>query len=120
MSGLNPKLVVHNLVVDPKVKPIKQKLHKLHPKVALLVKAELEKLLDVKIIHPIDYSDWISNMVLVTKPFGDIRICIDFRDLNNACPKDYFLLPNIDTIFDLTVDHELLSLMDGFSRYNQI
>ena len=59
-------------------------------------------------------------MVPVTKPTGDIIICIDFRDLKKACPKEDFLLPNIDMIVDLTVGHEILTLMDGFSRYNQI
>lgn len=77
-------------------------------------------MLNAKIIHPIDYLDWISNMVPVTKPFGDIRICVDFRDLNKAYPKDDFPSPNIDMIFDVTTSHVLLSLMDGFSGYNQI
>ena len=75
-------------------------------------------MLEAKIIRPIDYSEWISSMVHVTKPSGDIRICTDFRDLNKACPKDDFPLPNIDMIVDLTAGHELLSLMDGFSGYN--
>lgn len=92
----------------------------MHLKVALLVKAELEKLLEAKIIFPIDYSEWISNMVPITKPSSDIRICTEFRDLNKACPKDEFSLSNIDKIMDLTASHELLSLMDGFSGYNQI
>ena len=59
-------------------------------------------------------------MVPITKPFGDIRIYTNFRDLNKACPKDDFPLPNIDMIVDLTAGHEILSLMDGFSGYNQI
>ena len=92
----------------------------MHPKIALLVKAELEKMLDAKVIHPIDYLEWISNMVLVTNPSGDIRICTDFRDLNKACPKDDFPLPNIDMIVDLTARHGILSLMDKFLGYNQI
>ena len=116
----DPKLVVHHLAVDPKIKPVRQKLRKMHPKVALLVKAELERMLAAKVIRPIDYSEWISNMVPVTKPSGDIRICTDFRDLNKACPKDDFPLPNIDMIVDLTAGYEILSLMDGFSGYNQI
>ena len=92
----------------------------MHPKVALLVKVELEKMLDAKVIHLIDYSEWISNMVPVTKPFSDIRICTNFRDLNKACPKDDFPLPNIDMIVDLIARHEILSLMDRFLGYNQI
>jgi len=59
-------------------------------------------------------------MVPVTNPSGDIGICTDFRDLNKACPKDDLPLPNINMIVDLTVGHELLSLMNTFSRYNQI
>lgn len=120
MPGLDPKLVVHHLAVDPKIKPVRQKLKKVHPKVVLLVKAELERMLATKVIRPIDYSEWISNMVPITKPSGDIRICTNFRDLNKACPKYDFLLPNIDMIVDLTAGHEILSLMDGFSGYNQI
>ena len=92
----------------------------MHPKVALLVKVELEKMLEEKFIHPIDYSEWISNMVPITKPSSDIRIYTNFRDLNKAFPKDDFPLPNIDMIVDLIARHKILSLMDGFSGYNQI
>lgn len=92
----------------------------MHPQVALLVKAELEKLLDVRFIRPIDYLEWISNLVPISKPDRSIRICTDFRDINKACPKDDFPLPNIDLIVDLTTGHAILSLMDGFSGYNQI
>ena len=120
MSGLDPKLVMHHFPVDPKVKPLKQKFHKMHRKVALLVKAELEKMLDEKIIHPIDYLDWIFNMVPVTKPYSDIRVYTKFRDLNKAFPKDDFPLPKIDMFMDLTIGHEFLSLTDEFLRYNQI
>lgn len=58
--------------------------------------------------------------MLVSKPDGSIRICTDFRNVDKACPKDDFLLPNIDIIVDLTAGHAMLSLMDGFSSYNQI
>ena len=77
-------------------------------------------MLEAKIICPIDYSKWISSMVPIIKHSGDIKICTNFRDLNKACPKDDFPLPNIDMIVDLTASHELFSLMDGFSGYNQI
>ncbi|GLJ52539.1 hypothetical protein SUGI_1118050 [Cryptomeria japonica] len=92
----------------------------MHPQITILVKVELKKLLDVGFIRPIDYANWISNIMPVGKPNGGICICTDFRDLNKACPKDDFPLPNIDIIVDLTTGHAMLSLMDGFSRYNQI
>ncbi|KAH9293884.1 hypothetical protein KI387_040912, partial [Taxus chinensis] len=97
---LDPTLVVHNLVVHADAKPKKQKLRKMHPRVALLVKEELERLLVAGFIRPIDYSEWISNIVPVQKKPIGIRICTDFRDINKACPKDDFPLPNIDMIVD--------------------
>ena len=47
-------------------------------------------------------------------------LCIDFTDINRACPKDSFPLPRIDLIVDATAGYELLSFMDAFSGYNQI
>ena len=58
-------------------------------------------------------------MVHVTKPFRDIKIYTNFRDLKKACLKDDFPLPNINMIVDLTIGHDLLSLMDSFFGYNQ-
>jgi len=120
MPSIAIDLVVHNLGLKDDPRPIKQKLRKMNPKIALMVKEELQKLLQAKFIEPIDYSDWISNMVPVKKPSGKIHICTDFRDLNKAYPKDDFPLPNIDTLVDATAGHEMLSLMDGFFGYNQI
>ena len=66
------------------------------------------------------YASWISNIVPISKKNGSICICINFGDLNKACPKDDFPLPNIDTIVDLIVGHSMFSLMYGLSRYNWI
>ena len=64
--------------------------------------------------------EWVSNPVLVDKKQGAIRICTDFHDLNRSCPKDNFPTPYIDQILDECAGSEVLSFMDGFSRYNQI
>ncbi|GLJ23982.1 hypothetical protein SUGI_0456270 [Cryptomeria japonica] len=120
MPGIDPKIVTHNIVLVPDAKPVKQKIRKMNPKIALLVKAEIEKLLEAGFIRPIDYSPWISNIVAVAKPDNKIRMCTDFRDLNKASLKDDFPLPNIDMIVDSMAGHALLSFMDGFSGYNQI
>ena len=77
-------------------------------------------MLESKFIHPIDYPEWVSNIVPVGKTSGGIHVCSNFQDLNLTCPKDDFPLPNIDIIVDLTTRHEMLTLMDGFSGYNQI
>ena len=68
----------------------------------------------------IAYSDWVANIVLVPKKDGKVRMCINYRDLNRASPKDNFPLPYIDTLIDNTVINMFFSFMDGFSGYNQI
>ena len=57
---------------------------------------------------------------MIKKANGKWRICVDFTDLNKACPKDSYMLPRIDQLVDSTTGHRLLSFMDAFSRYNQI
>lgn len=99
---------------------MKQKLRKMHPHVALLIKAELEKILKYSFIHDIDYVEWTSNIVPVSKHDKSIQVCTDFWDLDIACPNDDFPLPNIDMIVDMTITYEMHLLMDGFSNYNQI
>ena len=59
-------------------------------------------------------------MVIVKKANGKCRMCVDFTDLNKACPKDSYPLPQIDTLVDSTARHQLLSFMDAFLGYNQI
>lgn len=68
----------------PEQKPVQQKLRKIHPNLESQIKTELNKLLKAKIIFPVRHSNWVSNMVHVRKKNGDIRICIDFRNLNKA------------------------------------
>ena len=71
-------------------------------------------------IREAKYPEWISNVVLVKKANGKWRMCVDFTDLNKACPKDSFPLPKIDQLVDSTAGHSLRSFMDAFSGYNQV
>ncbi|KAJ4715114.1 Retrovirus-related Pol polyprotein from transposon opus [Melia azedarach] len=79
------------------------------------IKEEVDKLLRAGFIRESEYPDWVFNVVLVRKPNGKWRMCVDFTDLNKACPKDSFPLPRIDQLVDATAGHELLSFMDAFS-----
>jgi hypothetical protein len=65
-------------------------------------------------------TDWVSNLVLVNKKQGMICVCVDYRDINKACPKDNYPTPFIDHILDDCDRSEIFSLMDGFSGYNQV
>jgi len=120
MPGLDENFVVHNLIVEKGAIPVKQKPRKIPFEVSLLVKKEIEKLLEVRFIRPINYSEWMANVVPVKKPTGKIIVCTKFKDLNKAFPKYDFPLPNIDMIIDSLASYEMLSFMDGFSGYNQI
>ena len=66
------------------------------------------------------YPKWLTNVVLVKKANGKWRMCVDFTDMNRACPKDNFPLPRIDQLMDSIAGHKLLMFIDAFSGYNQI
>jgi len=66
------------------------------------------------------HLNWVANIVPVTKKNGKIRVCIDFCDLNEACPKDEFPLSITDVMINNTCGFKRMSFMDGFSGYNQI
>ena len=79
---------------------------------------EVEKLLATRFIWEVYYPKWLANVVMVKKSNEKWRMCVDFTDLNNACPKDSFPLLRIDHLVDSTAGHELLTFMDAFSGYN--
>ena len=81
---------------------------------------EVRKLLEAGFIQEVYYPNWLANVVMVKKANGKWRMCVDFTDLNRACPKNSYPLPRINTLVDSTARHELLSFMDTFSGYNQI
>jgi hypothetical protein len=120
MPGIDPTLVAHSLNVEPGAKPVVQPMRTFHPEVEAQISQEVQKLLSAGFIKPIQHPRWLSNIVPVKKKNGQIRCCVDFRDLNKACPKDEFPLPNMDLLIDSTAGHAMFSFMDGFSGYNQI
>ena len=74
----------------------------------------------VGFIREVYYPKWLANVVLVKEASGKWRMCVDFTDLNQVCPKDSFPLLRIDQLVDSTIEHKLLTFMDAFSGYNQI
>ena len=120
MGGIDPAVITHRLNVSPSFKPVKQKRRSFAPERQKAFNEEVEKLLQAGAIREVEYPEWLANVVLVKKASGKWRLCIDFTDVNRACPKDSFPLPRIDLIVYATAGHELLSFMDAFSGYNQI
>ena len=120
MPGLDPEIVAHTLNVDPEAKPIAQPTRIFHTEIEGQIVKEVQKLLAVGFIKPIQHLRWLSNIVPVKKKNGQIRCCVDFRNLNRVCSKDEFPLPNIDLLIDFVVGSAMFSFMGGFSGYNQI
>ena len=120
MPGIAPTITEHRLNVDPHHRPVIQKKRHMGPEKAAAANAEVQKLLEAGFIRECQYSEWISNVVLVKKPNGTWRMYVDFTDLNKVCPKDSYLLLKIDKLVDTMAGHALLSFMDAFSGYHQI
>jgi hypothetical protein len=80
----------------------------------------VKRLLSAGVIREVKYPEWLANTVMVKKANGKWRMCIDFTDLNKACPKDEFSLPRIDSLVDAAASSELMSLLDCYSGYHQI
>jgi len=84
------------------------------------IKEEIERLLKSKFIITARYVDWLANIVPVIKKNGTLRVCIDFRDLNNVTPKVEYPMPVAEMLVDSAAGFEYLSMLDGYSGYNQI
>jgi hypothetical protein len=84
------------------------------------VKKEIEKMLEAGFIRPCRYVEWISSIVPVQKKDGRWQVCVDFRDLNRATPKDESLMPVAETLINAAVGNKILSFIDGNAVYNQI
>ena len=120
MLGIEPSIIVHRLNVSPSSLPIRQRKRVFVQERDKAIAKEVQKLLDVDFIREVYYPNWLANMVLARKANGKWRMCVDFTDLNRACPKDSYPLPRIDNLVNSTARHELLSFMDAFLSYNQI
>jgi hypothetical protein len=77
------------------IKPFRKKIRQINPILLPVIEKEFKKLLYVKIIIPLRYSKWVANLVPIKKKNGEIRLCVDFRNLNRSSLKDNYPLPKI-------------------------
>ena len=87
---------------------------------AMKIKEEVLKQIYVGFLVTSVYRQWIANICPVPKKDGKVCMCVDYRDLNKASPKDDFPLPHIDMLVDRTTKFKVFSFVDEFSGYNQI
>nr|CAN82984.1 hypothetical protein VITISV_030339 [Vitis vinifera] len=120
MKGIHPSIASHKLNVFSTARPVRQRIRRFHPERERVIRNEIDKLLEAGFIKEVSYPDWLANVVVVPKKEGKWRVCVDYTNLNNACPKDSFPLPRIDQIVDSTSGQGMLSFLDAFSGYHQI
>uniref|UniRef100_A0A2N9F216 Uncharacterized protein n=1 Tax=Fagus sylvatica TaxID=28930 RepID=A0A2N9F216_FAGSY len=104
MPGIDTEVMVHKLNVNPSMHPIKQKRRVFARERNAAVMAEVDKLLTAGFIREVYYPEWLANVVMVKKSNGKWRMCVDFMDLNKACPKDSYPLPRIDQLIGRNVE----------------
>jgi len=120
LKAYDTSIIQHTIPIRKNVKPFKKKLRRINPKLLPMIEKEVKKLFDVKIIVSLRFSKWVANLVPVRKKNGEIRLCIDFRNLNRVSLKDNYPLPKMDHILQRVVGSQRMSMLDGFSGYNQI
>ena len=120
MKGVDPRFCMHRINLKKDAVPIVSQRYRMNLNYAKHVKEELDKLLKVGFIYPVEAVTWLSPIVIVPKKNGKLRICVDYRKLNAAIETDPFPLPFQDTLLDAVAGHQMYSFLDGFSGYNQI
>ena len=118
--GVDLDFICHHLNINPSVLPKKQPPRCLFKEHSDTVKEEVLKLKQVGAIKEVFYPKWLANTVVVKKKSGKWRMCVDFTDLNKACPKDPFPLPLIDQLMDAIAGHPRMSFLDAFQGHHQI
>jgi hypothetical protein len=114
MSGLDRSLVEHRLLIKQGFRPYKQSVRNYSPKIIGQVKEEVDQLLKAGFIQPCRYAGWVSNIVPMDKKgTGKIQICVDFRNLNRATPKDEYPMPVAEMLTNSASGNKVISFLDG-------
>ena len=120
MLGVDLEFIVYKLNVDPSF-PLKEQMPRRASKEHVnAVNLEVQRLKEVGVIKEIFFLELLANTVVVKKKNGKWRVCMDFTDLNRACPKDLFPMPKIDQLVNATYGHSRMSFLDTFQGYHQI
>nr|GFA24895.1 reverse transcriptase domain-containing protein [Tanacetum cinerariifolium] len=138
IKGINPEFCTHKILMEEDFTPAVQHQRRVNPKIHDVIKQEVIKLLDARLIYPISDSPWVSPVYCVPKKGGITVVenednelistrlvmgwcvCIDYRKLNEATRKDHFPLPFMDQMLERLAGNQYYCFLDGFSSYFQI
>ncbi|GJU20530.1 reverse transcriptase domain-containing protein [Tanacetum coccineum] len=120
ITGVPRHIAEYRLNVREGCSPVRQKKRSQAPERNKAIQEEVEKLVDAGIMKEVHYHSWLSNPVMVKKHDDSWRMCVDFKDLNKACPKDGYPLPEIDWKVKSLCGHPFKCSLDAYKGYNQI
>ena len=120
LKTFDTDIIQHKIPLKASSKPFRQKIQQFNPMLMSIIEKEMKRILDAKIIVPLRYSNWVANLVPVRKKNGEIRLCVDFRNLNKCSLKDNYPIPKMDHILQGVVGAHIISLLDGYFGNNQI
>ena len=116
---IHPNIICHKLAIYAQAKLVSQKKRKMGEERRKTIKEEVDKLLHANFIREVRFSTWLANIVMVKKANSKWRICTDYTDMNRACSKDTYHLPNINRLVDGTSGFQVLSFLDAYPGYNK-
>ncbi|GKB70015.1 reverse transcriptase domain-containing protein [Tanacetum coccineum] len=119
MTGIPRELAEHKLNIHPSTFPVRQKKRVLAERNDA-VNQEVIKLVKAIILKEVYSPRWVANPVMVRKNDGTWRMCIDFTNLNKACPKDSYPLPEIDQKIESLEGFRFKCFLDAYKGYHQI
>ncbi|GJS34313.1 reverse transcriptase domain-containing protein [Tanacetum coccineum] len=120
MTGVPRSIAEHRLNIQEGYSPVRQKKRGQAPERNKVIQEEVEKLVDAGIMKEVHYHSWLSNPVMVKKHDRTWRMCVDFKDLNNACPKDCYPLSEIDWKVESLCGYSFKCFLDAYKGYHQI
>ncbi|GJV14378.1 hypothetical protein Tco_1359701 [Tanacetum coccineum] len=120
MTGVPRSITEHRLKIRQGYSPVRQKKRGQAPERAKAILEEVHKLVEAGIMREVYYHDWLSNPVMVKKSDGSWRMCVDFTDLNKACPQDCYPLPEIDWKVESLCGYPFKCFLDAYKGYHQI
>jgi hypothetical protein len=120
LKTYDTQVIEHKIPLKKEATPFNKTLRSINPLLLPIMEKEIKKLLNAQIIIPLRYSEWVANLVHVRKKNGEIKLCVDFRNLNKFSKKDNYPLSKMENILQRVSGASVMSFIDSFSGYNQI
>jgi hypothetical protein len=108
MPGIPREVIEHKLGLPTGARPVKQKQRRYTPEKQATIRDEINRLLKASFVREVPFPEWLAKPIMIKKPNDTWRMCMDYTNLNKACPKDEYPLPSIDQIIDSTFGCKLL------------